>query len=212
MTIEREPLNLSIDLPKVIRPDAPGGAWHFRQDFPHEFCWHKDAFTPLELDAIIRIGEQIELDKGRTAGGSAPEIRDSYVSWMFPNEVTGWIFERLAGVVAYTNDNFYRFDLDGFFQGIQFTKYTAPGQHYTWHCDRGATTGVRKLSLSLQLSDPDDYEGGDLELKFGEDNQTASRERGMICLFPSWSLHRVTPVTKGTRYSLVAWVSGPPFK
>jgi PKHD-type hydroxylase len=212
MTNEHEPLNLSINLPKPARADAPGGGWHFRHDFPHEWCWHKDAFTPIELDAIIRIGEAIEQHKGITGGGDNSAIRDSYVSWLFPNEITGWIFERLQGVVQAMNESFYRFDLDGFFQGLQFTKYTAPGQHYTWHVDRGVTTGVRKLSLSLQLTDPDTYEGGDLELKFGEEAQTASRDRGMICLFPSWSLHRVSPVTKGTRYSLVAWVSGPPFK
>lgn len=212
MTIERESLNLSIDLPKPARADAPGGAWHFRTDFPYELCWHKDAFSASELDAIIRIGEQIEGHKGVTGAGDSTIMRDSYVSWLFPNEITSWIFERLAGVVVGMNEAFYKFDLDGFFQGLQFTKYSAPGQHYTWHCDRGALTGVRKLSLSLQLSDPDDYEGGDLQLKFGEEEQTASRERGMIALFPSWSLHRVTPVTKGTRYSLVAWVSGPPFK
>ena len=212
MTIDREPLNLAIDLLKPARADAAGGAWHFKTDFPHEMCWHKDAFTAEELDAIIRIGEQIEQHRGITGGGDNSAVRDSYVSWLFPNEITGWIFERLTGVVLSVNEAFYKFDLDGFFQGLQFTKYTAPGQHYTWHCDRGARMGVRKLSLSLQLSDPDDYEGGDLQLKFGEEEQTASRERGMIALFPSWSLHRVTPVTKGTRYSLVAWVSGPPFR
>lgn len=212
MIRKTEPKHLAIELPKTQKVDAPGGGWHFLQDYPHEFCWWDSAFTPIELDAIIRIGESIEQQKGLTGGGSSSKVRDSYVSWIFPNEVTGWIFERLAGVVLSLNEQYYRFNLDGFFQGFQFTKYTAPGQHYTWHTDRGFGHGVRKLSLSLQLSDPDTYEGGDLQLKFGEEEQTASRDRGMICLFPSWSLHRVTPVTKGTRYSLVAWVSGPPFK
>lgn len=207
-----ESSNVSIELPKLQQAGSPGGGYHFRRDFPNEWCWHADAFTPIELDAIIRIGEQIEMDKGITGGGSSAKIRDSYISWLFPNDVTNWVFERLEGVVRTINQEFYRFDLDGFFQGLQFTKYTEPGQHYTWHTDRGHGMGVRKLSLSLLLSDPDDYEGGELELKFGEEEQKAERKRGMITLFPSWSLHRVTPVTKGTRYSLVAWVSGPPFK
>lgn len=201
-----------IELPKEQRADAPGGGWHFKQDFPHEWCWFADAFTPAELDAIIEIGNRIEQQKGTTGGGSSPAIRDSFVSWLFPNEVTSWIFDRLEGVVKNINEQFFRFDLDGMFQGIQFTKYTAPGQHYTWHVDRGHGMGVRKLSLSVQLTDPSEYEGGNLEFKFGEEHQTASRDRGMIALFPSWTLHRVTPVTKGTRYSLVCWVSGPPFK
>lgn len=211
MDIDRS-FNLSIDLPKRVRADSPGGGWHFKQDFPHEWCWWDNAFTPLELDAIIRIGERIEMSKGTTGGGDSAAIRDSYVSWLFPNEITNWVFERLANVVLNANQQFYQFDLDGFFQGFQFTKYTAPGQHYTWHVDRGYGMGVRKLSLSLLLSDPDTYEGGDLELKFGEEVQQAPRKRGIITLFPSWSLHRVTPVTEGIRYSLVAWVSGPPFK
>ena len=203
---------LSIDLPKLVKADVAGGGWHFKTDNSHEWCWFADGFTSEELDAIIRIGEQIEQHKGVTGGGDSTAIRDSYVSWLFPNEVTGWIFERLAGMVTIMNQQFFGFDLDGFFQGLQFTKYTEPGQHYTWHVDRGRGHGVRKLSLSLQLSDPETYEGGDLELRFGEEPQKAGRERGMITLFPSWALHRVTPVTKGTRYSLVAWVSGPPFK
>ena len=204
--------DLSIDLPKLQQAGAPGGGWQFKADSPSECCWFVDGFSPEELDAIIRIGEQIEMGRGVTGGGDNSAVRNSYVSWLFPNEVTNWVFQRMAGIVTTMNDQFYGFDLDGFLQGFQFTKYTAPGQHYTWHVDRGVGQGVRKLSVSLLLSDPDDYEGGDLELKYGEEPQTAERKRGMATIFPSWTLHRVTPVTKGTRYSLVAWVSGPPFK
>lgn len=209
MTRKTEPKRLTVDLPKIRKPDAPGGGWHFGQDYPHNWCWQRDAFTPQELDAIVRIGESIEQQKGRTGGGDNAAVRESFVSWIFPNETTGWIFERLQAVVQATNDEYFRFDLDGFFQGLQFTKYVAPGQHYTWHIDRGFGMGIRKLSLSLQLSDPDTYQGGDLELRFGEECDRADRDRGMITLFPSYVLHRVTPVTEGTRYSLVAWVSGP---
>lgn len=207
-----EPKHLSVELPKPVRADAPGGGWHLQTETADQWCWNKGAFSDLELDAIIRIGEQIQQENGITGGGHLPEIRNSYVSWLFPNEVTGWIFERLAGVVTIMNQQFFGFDLHGFFQGLQFTKYQAPGQHYSWHVDRGQHVGVRKLSLSLQLSDSDTYKGGDLELRFGDEPQKANRERGMITLFPSWTLHRVTPVTDGTRYSLVAWISGPPFK
>jgi len=204
--------DLSIDLPKPNHASTIAGGWEFAQDFPHEWCWSTNTFSAEELDAIIRIGEQIEMDKGVTGHGNSVKVRDSYVSWLFPNQVTNWVFQRMAGIVTTINQQFYNFDLSGFYQGLQFTKYTAPGQHYTWHCDRGRGMGVRKLSVSVLLSDPDDYEGGDLELKFGEEEQKAERVRGMATIFPSWSLHRVTPVTKGTRYSLVAWVSGPPFK
>lgn len=213
MTRKTEPKRLAVDLNKPAHADDPGGGWHFYNDYPHEWVWNRGSFSETELDAIIRIGEQIELQKGITGSGESTRVRDSYVSWMFPNEITGWIFDRMGGIVTSINQQFFGFDLHGFLQGFQFTKYTAPGQHYTWHVDRGGhSVGVRKLSVSLQLSDPNTYKGGDLQFQFGEQEQTADRERGLVALFPSFVLHRVTPVTEGTRYSLVAWVSGPPFK
>lgn len=111
------------------------------------------------------------------------------------------------------NDRYFNFDLASFDQGLQLTRYDGEQeQHYDWHVDRGMGTGQRKLSLTLQLSDPNDYEGGDLELRFGKDPVKINKDRGMIALFPSYTMHRVKPVTKGIRYSLVAWVSGPAFK
>ena len=63
--------------------------------------------------------------------------------------------------------------------------------------------------MSIQLSDSDDYEGGDLELMFREEPVKLDRTRGTLVAFPSFMLHRVTPVTRGTRWSLVAWITGP---
>jgi PKHD-type hydroxylase len=110
------------------------------------------------------------------------------------------------------NDQYFGFDLTGMEQGLQFTRYTAPGEHYDWHVDRGHLTATRKLSLSVQLNDPAEYKGGELQFKFGGKDETVKKERGMVTFFPSYTLHRVKPVTQGTRYSLVAWISGPPFK
>jgi PKHD-type hydroxylase len=76
----------------------------------------------------------------------------------------------------------------------------------------GLNIRVRKLSLVIQLSDEEDYVGGNLELKFGKEPVILSKKRGTMLLFPYYVLHRVTPVTEGTRYSLVSWVTGPAFK
>jgi PKHD-type hydroxylase len=203
--------NLKLDL-SIGDVSQSGGGWAFATEHITDWCWNKGAFTDSELDTIIALGNQAHEHKAMTGAGLNEEYRNSRVSWLYPNEYTYWIYERLAGVVTSMNEQFFRFDLDGFFQGFQFTKYSAPGQHYDWHVDRGPNHGVRKLSISLQLSDPADYEGGELEIKLGKDEQSIERTRGMITLFPSFMLHRVTPVTEGTRYSLVAWVSGPPFK
>jgi PKHD-type hydroxylase len=212
MIRETEPVGLKVDLP-VLRPvDSGGGGWPLHRDRVENFAWNKDSFTSAELDALIKIGTNAELGRAATFGGSDPKIRDSFVQFLFPNEVTRWVFERLNAVVNAMNDEFFGFDLTSMDQGLQFTRYSAPGEHYEWHIDRGMLSGTRKLSLSLQLSDPDDYEGGDLELWFGGEPFKASRERGVMTLFPSWAMHRVTPVTQGVRYSLVCWVSGPSFK
>lgn len=97
------------------------------------------------------------------------------------------------------------------------------GDHYTWHVDNGLAEpplGTRKLSFSLQLSDPNDYDGGDLEFAAyspaidpeAPPPSPVFRQRGALVVFPSFMLHRISPITRGTRYAMVGWVHGPPFR
>ena len=204
---------VSISLPPKLDATAGGGGWPLLVDHVENWAWRNDIFTPAELDAIIEIGNSSELTKATTHSPSQDDkIRNSFVQFLFPNEVTNWIFARLAGAITQINSQFFEFDLTGLNQGLQFTRYEAPGQHYDWHVDRGHLQGTRKLSMSLQLNDPSEYKGGELQFKFGRKDATMKKERGMATFFPSYTLHRVKPVTQGTRYSLVAWVEGPPFK
>lgn len=203
---------IKLDLPERPDPTKGGGAWPLVLDHVENWAWRQGVFTPEELDTIIEIGNSTELIKASTYGSQSDKNRNSFVTFLFPNDITNWIFLRLAGVINEMNAQFFRFDLTGMEQGLQFTRYTAPGQHYDWHVDRGFMTATRKLSLSVQLSDPKDYKGGDFEMLFGRKSQKVARERGMTTFFPSYTVHRVKPVTEGTRYSLVAWISGPPFK
>lgn len=215
MAISLEPVNLTLELPKLGRPDSPGGGYPLHPDRVSNFAFCSEVFTNDELDAVIRIGEQVEFDRASTGGGTDTKVRDSFVSFLYPNEITNWIFDKMSQALVQMNDQFFGFDLTCMEQGLQFTRYSAPGEHYNWHIDRGGQFGTRKLSVTMQLSAPEDYEGGDLELWFGGDEDDiikADRARGMMTFFPSWSMHRVTPVTKGVRYSLVCWVSGPSFK
>jgi PKHD-type hydroxylase len=93
---------------------------------------------------------------------------------------------------------------------LQVATYSV-GEHYDWHIDLGpGKNSSRKLSLSLQLSDSSEYEGGELE--FMNVKEKTSREIGTLITFPAFLTHRVTPVTKGTRKSLVAWISGDSFR
>jgi PKHD-type hydroxylase len=204
---------IKLDLPDKPDPTKGGGGWPLSVDHVENWAWRTQVFSDEELDAIIRIGTQTEMQKGLVNGPVQDDRnRDSHVQFLFPNELTGWIFARLSAAILEINNTFFQFDLHGLNQGLQFTRYTAPGQHYDWHVDRSYLSGTRKLSLSLQLNDPKEYKGGELQLKFGRKDEIVKRERGMITFFPSYTLHRVKPVTQGTRYSLVAWVSGPPFK
>ena len=115
-------------------------------------------------------------------------------------------------MVSSVNAANFRFDLTGFGEGLQLTLYEGSDNGtYDWHCDRGAIVS-RKLSLVHQLTDPSRFEGGNLEILQINKPITLKKQRGLITVFPSYTTHRVTPVTSGERSSLVVWISGPPFK
>ena len=112
------------------------------------------------------------------------------------------------------NGQFFDLDLYGFVEDLQYTTYNSVEEgHYDWHMDKGnLNSSPRKLSMVLQLSDPTEYEGGDLEFMMSKDPIKATKQKGIIYTFPSYILHRVTPVTAGTRKTLVVWLAGPKFK
>lgn len=140
-------------------------------------------------------------------------VRDSNIIFLFPTYETKWIFEKVSEVINQVNNQFFNFDLDGLVEGLQFTKYQAPSQHYDWHIDKTPHGPTRKLSVTIQLSDPEEYDGGCLEINNGGKKPIeCEKTQGYATFFPSYLLHKVTPVTKGTRYSLVVWVYGPNFK
>ena len=140
------------------------------------------------------------------------KYRKSKINWIQPDQKTDWIFKRLTDISQSLNDQFFKFDVEGFLEGLQFTNYKAPGSHYGKHVDRSTDTLIRKLSVSVQLTDSSKYEGGDLLLHDGPKGIKMKRQIGDLVVFPSFVLHEVTPVTKGERNSLVCWVTGPSFK
>ena len=140
-----------------------------------------------------------------------------------------WIYKEIQPYVKLANNLAgWNFDWD-WTEQAQFTKYGL-NEHYGWHCDsysepyqdvpQGMVGKIRKLSVTVSLSDPEDYEGGDLEFDFRNNHdydftKTDNKEickkakvRGSIIVFPSFVWHRVTPVTSGTRYSMVMWNLG----
>ena len=176
-----------------------------------------EVFTPAELDAIIALGESLMPRKAdihdQEGLRQLHRMRSTEVAWITPTEQSKWLYERMLALMRNVNERFYQFDLRGFSDPFQYTVYHhADGGHYDWHVDQGPTVVQRKLSFTLQLSDPSHYEGGDLELRAGHLPEIGARGRGTLIAFPSYVLHRVTPVTSGTRRSLVVWIAGPKFR
>ena len=128
------------------------------------------------------------------------------------------LVERIAQVAMWANDQLFGFRLDGVSEADPpaVLRYVV-GDHFAWHPDIGAEgtpAASRKLSYTLQLSDPSSYEGGDLELGVHHLTGTSVaglRAQGTLVLFPSFLVHRVTPVTAGVRHAIVGWLHGPAF-
>lgn len=181
------------------------------------FVWWEGAFSDQELDWLqeqaIKANKRAQVG-GNPQGEDLAKIRRSNVSWINNTPDTKWVFDKLAHVVSALNSQYYRFDLTGFGEALQLTNYDQSEQGmYGWHTDYGGGRNIsRKLSLVLQLADPSQYEGGNLQVITGMEPVNVRKQRGLIVAFPSYVLHQVTPVTQGNRQSLVAWISGPAFK
>lgn len=179
------------------------------------FVWWEGAFTEQELNwlqAKAKAAQSNAQVGGGSTGAVNANVRRSQVDWLSNTPDTKWVFEKLADVVANLNANHYRFDLTGFGESIQLTNYDqSENGMYGWHQDYGGKIS-RKLSMAMQLTDPSEYEGGNLQVMTTGEPVNVRKQRGIIAVFPSYVLHQVTPVTQGSRQSLVAWVSGPAFK
>jgi len=183
------------------------------------WAWWEGAFNEQQLNWLQQQAKDVKM-KAEVGGGGIgvnnPEIRRSGLHWLPNTQDTQWVFETLGHVVSSLNAQFFGFNLVGFGEQIQLTNYDEfENGMYGWHVDMMSHTNspCRKLSIVMQLSDPVEYEGGVLELQSSSKDVIRMRkQRGLIVAFPSWTLHQVTPVTQGSRQSLVAWISGPPFK
>jgi PKHD-type hydroxylase len=170
------------------------------------------ALTDDECDAVIAAAEAGQM---RSAGlvGSVQDagVRRADIVWVDDLAGMGWVMDRVVSVVSQANRAF-GFDVQGFEESAQVARYDA-GAHFDWHADvgSGAAAARRKLTVVVQLSVPD-YVGGVLEVRPSHAVMSADVTRGMGCVFPSYALHRVTPVTAGVRWSLTLWAHGPAFR
>jgi PKHD-type hydroxylase len=155
----------------------------------------------------------IKAQTGQEDTSSISDYRKSQIKWCPQSDNWYWVYEKLSNMIKTANKEMWDFELTQMREDIQYTEYYSGGGQYDWHMDCGlGIQNQRKISVTVQLSDPSEYEGGDLQFNIGGSIITAPRIQGAAVIFPSFFLHRVTPVTKGTRKSFVLWVGGEPFK
>ncbi|MBY5921076.1 2OG-Fe(II) oxygenase [Ferrimonas balearica] len=170
---------------------------------------HPPCFSLTEMANIIAAANEDLMD-GTIAGKiDDTSIRRSKVHWL-DREKFDWAYRRLWRLAQQLNTKHFGFDIERFEGRLQVARYHQDDEgFYTWHMDNGQKTAGRKISLSVQLSSPRDYDGGELQFFYTNKNKAAPREQGTVVAFPSFVMHRVTPIERGVRYSLVAWVKGP---
>ena len=156
-----------------------------KENDPQNYYFYEEGFNKEELSTIYKGIQSLEENKADTIGSNSNEVRSSKVRWIPQND--DW-------------------------------HYATENGHYTWHQDIGpGMLSKRKISITVQLSGPEEYEGGDLEVFTGGNYKEGDfikspKGMGTVFIFPSYLLHRVTPVTKGIRRSFVLWVGGSPYR
>ena len=182
---------------------------------PLQYYWYEEGFSKEELKRIEEAVQNIPAEDATVFGGPADGIRSSSIRWIPNNNEWAWVYNRLKRYIVEANDELWKFDLTSLNEQIQYTEYyDVSNGHYGWHQDIGPGVGSqRKISITVQLSDSDEYEGGDLQFMHGSTSVVnAPRGAGVVVIFPSYMMHQVTEVTKGTRKSFVLWVGGDHYK
>lgn len=179
------------------------------------YYYFENGFTPEEVIKIREVCETYPKQKATVVGDDAQQVseyRISDISWIPDEKNTQWIYHKIADYTKIANKEMWNFDIWDFQDDLQYTTYYGDGGHYDWHIDMGPGISNRKISCVVQLSHPDEYEGGDLQINPGGNILTVPKKLGLVCLFPSFLLHRVTPLNGGVRRSLVTWLCGANFR
>ena len=173
-------------------------------------------FTPEQCQLIINAGRSEPQESGQVGGGAGgvvdTKVRTSHISWIPFNKMPE-MYKILETIMKKTNGNHFGFEGMQITEPAQYTEYPAGG-FYDWHIDSDINCvnepPVRKISMTCLLSHESEFEGGGLELM--SDGKIARLKQGQAIFFASYIRHRVIPITKGVRKSLVMWFGGTPFK
>lgn len=178
--------------------------------------YFKEAFSEDNIKRLeqMLIDERYQFQKGRTGVAELGNDTDSYetnnrdIAYIHPAEHSLWLYNLLEEFALEANNNMFYFDIDIVSDPIHYVIYPEDGGHLDWHMDVGyGAVNKRKLAMTVQLSDPYDYEGGDFEVWYGGKDKfvTVPRLKGDILVFPAFLMHRVKPITRGQRKCIVFW-------
>lgn len=193
----------------ILKPVITQSKEHINQT---NYYWFNKAFSDDEVDRIINGVKDLPNIKASIVGDVHDDsIRKSNIKWIPFSEEWDWLYEKIINQAKEAN-SIWGFDIYHLIDNIQYTEYEGGGGHYDWHLDIGPNISHRKISVVIQLSSPEEYDGGYLQFKFGGGDTTAPNSKGDVVMFPSFILHRVTPVNTGNRKSLVLWIGGEHYK
>lgn len=178
----------------------------------------RNYLTTQQCDKIIEVGRSLPPEKSKIGHEKKENldlnVRKSTIAFIPKEEKYRFLYDKLLNDVQAVNRDNFGFDHISLFENSQYTEYYGGGGHYSWHPDaeiNGQNNGiVRKISLTIQLNDTSEFEGGKFELL--TDGRQVPLQKGDAVFFASFLIHRVTPVIKGTRKSLVQWFTGTPFR
>jgi PKHD-type hydroxylase len=194
-----------------------------RSQITHPFIYYDNIFNDNELLELSKECQKESTEIAKVGDDKIEQdVRISSVKFHHRTLDNAWIFDKLNQAIERINNDFYNFDLNGY-SSFQYTEYEgSKNGKYDFHMDTffGKTsskdeTETRKLSITFLLNEPGiDFEGGDFQICQGSEKNitTVETKKNRMIAFPSFLIHRVTPVTKGIRKSIVIWVVGPKFK
>ena len=186
--------------------------------------YHGMYFTEADCDAIVASAIDSQWREGGVGGRAEDQgeasvvgkVRSCLEQRLPVNQQTGAPLNKISLEISNVNASGWRFELNGFVADYMpyLMRYPESMEsHYDWHVDMGRSYAAsRKLGFTIQLSDSADYDGGDLEFHNVEIDKESLRKKGTLAIFPTYWLHRVTPVTRGTRDVAVGWMHGPSYR
>jgi len=193
--------------------------WQLHTHTVNAYCYYENVFDSDMVDGIIELGDKLESGNAmiggdlQSAGGEDTNVRITSIAWIPATEDTAWLYRMLTDITMQANEKWFGFDLQHI-ESLQYSVYNEGG-FYEKHIDhfyQGPGQLPRKLSFVMQLTDPSEYEGGKTMIHNAKEPWAIPQTKGTITFFPSYTLHEVLPITKGTRKALVGWVHGPRLK